>query len=157
MKSKVTRPAVGTVIEIALPNGKYAYGRVYEDAGLAVYRELSDIRGSPPIGSRDFQFIVGVYDDLFTSKKCKVVGKDPFEGGEDSWPPAHCVVDAISGDCNIYHHGKMEPALPEECREMEIAAVWNLDQVIDRILNGDDSKYLKSLRTGLPEKKSKIQ
>ena len=60
---KRSRPKPGTVVQIPLPDGKYAYGRVYDDAGLGVYRQVSDLPGRPPIGSRDFQFIVGVYNE----------------------------------------------------------------------------------------------
>jgi hypothetical protein len=150
-------PVPGAVIQIALPNGKFAYGRLYRDASIGIYQEVSDVPAKPPIGSRDFRFNVGVYKDVLTSEKCAVVGEDPFVEGEDPWPPAHCIVDPISGECSIYHHGEIKPALPEECQGLETAAVWELEHIIDRILNGNDSRYLQSMRTGSPKKKSTVQ
>jgi hypothetical protein len=156
MRTK-TRPQAGSVVQIRLPNGKYAYGRVYGEAGIGIYRQTSDQPGKPPVGSRDFQFLVGVYDDVLTSGKTPVVGKDPFVESEDTWPPPSCIIDPISGEYSIYHHGKIQRALPEECRNLEITAVWSLDHIIDRILNGDESRFLKSLRTDLPGRKNTVQ
>ena len=151
------RPKPGAVVEIKLPNGKYAYGRVYADAGIGIYLNLSIRPGEPPIGSRDFLFNVGVYEDVLTSGKCPVVGQDPFHNGEDEWPSPHCIIDPISGECSIYHRGKITPALPEECEGLEIAAVWDLDHIIDRTLNGNDSRYLQSLREGMRQRRSPVQ
>src|SRR6185437_14617343 len=155
---KKMRPKPGTVVEIGLPNGKYAYGRVYDEAGIGIYRKVSEVAGQPPIGSRDFQFIVGVYDDVLTSGQCRVVGQDPFGEDEDPWPPPRAIIDPISGKCSIYHHGKIRPAVTEECQNMEITAVWDLHHIIDRILNGNNSIYLKSMSLGMAEpKKSTVQ
>ena len=154
---KISRPSPGAVVQISLPFRKYAYGRVYEEAGIGIYRQISDEPGQPPIGSRDFQFIVGVYEDVLTSGKCPVVGTDPFENGEDWWPPPRAIIDPISGECSIYHHGKIVPALPEECERLEITAVWDLNHIIDRIIHGGNSRYLQSLRSGLPRRQSSVQ
>ncbi|MFC8597339.1 Imm26 family immunity protein [Isoptericola sp. NPDC057191] len=37
MRSQAPEP--GTVIQIALPDGRYAYGRVLRDASVAFYRQ----------------------------------------------------------------------------------------------------------------------
>ena len=84
------------MVEIPLPAGKYAYGRLYEDAGIGIYRKVSDRPGNPPVGSRDFMFVVGVYEDVLTSGKWPVIGEDPFSSGEDTWPPRSCIIDPIS-------------------------------------------------------------
>lgn len=57
-------PQVGDVIQVALSTGRYAYGRVLRDASVAFYSETTAEPGLPPIGSRDYQFVVGVYDDV---------------------------------------------------------------------------------------------
>jgi hypothetical protein len=46
----------------------------------------------------------------------------------------------------IYHHGKTTAASEKECQHLEVAAVWDEGHIIDRILNGNENKYLKSLR-----------
>ena len=152
-----SRPKPGAVVQMNLPDGRYAYGRVYDDGAIGIYRETSGLPGKPPIGSRDFQFIVGVYDDVLTSGKCPVVGEDPFGEGEESWPPPHAIIDPITGSCSIYHHGTIRPVLPEECEGLEVTAVWDLQHIIERILNGNESRYLKSLQMNLPKRKSTVQ
>ncbi len=151
------KPTLGAVVQIPLHNGKFAYGRLYKDASIGIYERLSDVPGKPPIGSRDFRFNVGVYKDVLDSGKCAVVGEDPFSVDEDSWPPPHCIVDPISGEYSIYHHGEIRPALPEECQGLEIAAVWELEHIIDRIMHGEESRYLKDVPLDRHTQKTKIQ
>ena len=71
------RPRVGAVIQLTLPSGRYAYGRVLRDANVAFYSETTTEPGLPPVGSRDYQFVVGVYDDVFSSVNITVVSHDP--------------------------------------------------------------------------------
>jgi hypothetical protein len=131
-----SKPKVGDVVEIMLPNGGAAYGRVLRDASIAVYRGA--LEGSPPIGSRDYQFVVGIYEDAL--RDLPVIGNDPSVSDEDDWPPPYCVTDQITGRMSIYHHGETIPAEPEACEGLEPAAVWDLHQIVERIesSNGSD-------------------
>ena len=133
MKKKV-RFKVGDVFQIELPDGRYAYGRVYKDAAVGIYRRLTDAPRQPPIGSRDFMFIVGMYEDILTSGQCPVVGHDPFGDTESSWPPPNYIRDQISGEYSIYHEGEIRDATEAECRGLEEAAVWDLHHIIERIM-----------------------
>ena len=90
------RPIVGAVVQVGrCPHDRYAFGRVYRDASVGFYRARSTDSGQPPIGSRDFAFFVGVDDEAF--KQLRVVGTDPFEVGEDEWPPPSSIRDPITG------------------------------------------------------------
>ncbi len=131
-------PKVCDVVEILLPSGGVAYGRVLRDASIAVYDRVGSDPGSPPIGSRDYLFTVGIYEDAL--KKLPVVGHDPSQSHDDDWPPPHCVTDKITGRKSIYHHGEMTPADPEACEGLEPAAVWDLHHIVERIesSNGSD-------------------
>lgn len=128
------RPRVGDVIQVTLPTGCYAYGRVLRDASVAFYSGTTAEPGLPPIGSRDYQFIVGVYDDVLGSDGAPVVGHDPSQEPEDDWPPPNLIRDPISGAMSIYHHGQIRPATPEEAERLEPAAVWDLHHLIDRLM-----------------------
>jgi hypothetical protein len=147
MKRK-SRPRPGTVVQISLPDGRYAYGRVYGDAGLAVYVQLTTSPGNPPLGSREFLFNVGVYDSVLTSGYCPIVGEDPFLNGESPWPPPKCIMDVLSGASRIYHEGKIRSASPNGIMNLEVSAVWSLEQIVERIINGDQSKYLRNVNAG---------
>jgi len=128
------KPPLGDVIQFVLPSGCYAYGRVLRDASVAFYTETTTEPGLPPIGSRNYQFVVGVHDDVFNSESVAVVGHDPSQAPEDDWPPPYCVRDPISGEMKIYHHGMLRAATPRECEGLEPAAVWELHHLIDRLM-----------------------
>jgi hypothetical protein len=131
---KKIRIKIGNVFQIALPNGKYAYGRIYNDAAVGIYRAVSDGPFMPPIGSRDFLFNVGMYDDVLKSGECPIVGHDEFTNGESEWPPPHYIKDIITGEFSIYYKGKIRKSSKNECDGLEETAVWGLEHIIPRIM-----------------------
>jgi hypothetical protein len=135
---------VGDVFEIALPNGQFAYGRVYKEASVGIYRKTTPESGHPPIGSNDFAFIVGMYRDVLESGKVKIVGHDPFPSDDAAWAPPRYIYDIIAEGYDIYHHGKSRPAKGEEWKGLEQAAVWDYDDIVKRILAGGDAEASKS-------------
>jgi hypothetical protein len=64
-------PPAGTLIEISLPNGRCAYGLVYKDAGLAIYRDTSDECGQPRDTSTEYRFIVGAETALYSDRRVR--------------------------------------------------------------------------------------
>lgn len=128
------KPKVGDVIQLTLPSGRYAYGRVLRDASVAFYSETTAESGMPPVGSRNYQFVVGVDADVLTSEGVSVVGHDPTRDPEDDWPPPNSVHDPISEVVSIYHHGQMRAATAEESEGLEPAAAWELHHLIDRLM-----------------------
>lgn len=126
---------VGDVFEIPLPDGRFAYGRIYKDASVGIYRQVTSKSGNPPIGSRDFLFIVGITDRDIKTGKLKIVGHDPFANNESSWPPPYSIINTYDGTYSIYHLGEIRKASKEECVGLEEAAVWDIKyHVIPRIM-----------------------
>jgi hypothetical protein len=123
----------GAVCQFALGGGRFAYGRLYRDASVAICATVTPEPGRPPIGARDFLFTVGIYEDVPGSSECPIVGLDPFAPGEHEWPPPHKIVDPISGASRIYHRGEIRPATEPETRDLETAAVWDLHHIVERI------------------------
>lgn len=134
-RGKRIRPKIGDVFEIPLPDGRFAYGRVYDDAGVGIYNTITELSGSPPIGCRDFMFNVGMYEDILKSGKWQIVGHDPFESDESAYPPPSYIHDDLSGEYSIYHRGEIRPASESECSGLEEAAVWDTHHIIERIMN----------------------
>ena len=126
------RPQLGTVLEVSLPDGRFAYGRLYRDAAVCFYGEVSTVPGHPPLGNRDFIFCVGIYDDAVND--WPIVGMDSFLADEDSWPPPSGIIDPISGNRRVYHRGQIRDAEPSDGAELEPAAVWDKHHIIDRLL-----------------------
>ena len=137
MKKRIRRK-VGDVFQISLPNGRYAYGRIYRDASVGIYRKITDEPRNPPIGSRDFMFHVGMYDDIIKSGEFPIVGRDPFENSESEWPPPNFIKDQISGEYSVYHKGEIRKASESECKGLEEAAVWDSHHIVDRIMHNSD-------------------
>lgn len=129
------RRRLGDVIEVPLPRGRFAYGRVYRDAQIGFYRARTTEPARPPIESRDFAFSVGVEDQAF--KELQVVGADPFAPDEDDWPPPASVRDVITGQYSIYHRGAIRPSTVDEAAHLEPAAVWGLSHLQARLDRGE--------------------
>jgi len=125
------KPKVGDVVEIALPSGGSAYGRVLKDASIAIYGVTSAAPGHAPVGDRDYQFVVGIYEDAL--RGLPVVARDESLSEDDEWPPPFGVTDAISGEKRIYHRAAMRSASSPEVDDLEPAAVWELEHIVDRI------------------------
>lgn len=142
-KERKRRLKLGDIYEISLPNGKKAYGRLFKEYTLAIYREIcSDFDKLPE--KEEYQFFVGVYKDLLQDGVWRIVGNRKFNREEEAWAPPQCVVDAITGIGSIYYKGEIIPCSYEECKDLEIVSANDRHHVIDRIM-GDD-KWLKSLK-----------
>lgn len=147
MKSRA--PRIGDVIQIAIPGG-FAYGRVLRDASVAFYRQFSLVAGQPPLGSRDYLFVVGVYADALASQDAPVVGHDPSHGPEDDWPPPTSITDPISGEVKIYHYGVIRDAQTSEVLGLEPAAVWDLQHIGRRLMGSQRHRLDQRIEIGPP-------
>lgn len=124
------RPEVGNVVQFELLDRTCAYGRVLRDASVAFYRTTTDGPGEPPIGSRDFEFTVGVYEDVL--RAAEIVGHDPSATELEDWPPPYSVRDPIGGGYEVYERGELRSATANECLGLEPAAVWDLPHILER-------------------------
>ena len=129
---KKAKIKLGDIFQIPLPNGKFAYGRVYRDACIAIYQEMTDLPNQVPKEEK-FQFIVGFYQDILKTGQWQLVGNRPFQNKDEEWPPPMFVIDKISGGFSIYHKGEFSKSKKEECLGLEEAAVWDAEHIIDRI------------------------
>lgn len=121
---------------IPLPNGKFAFGRIFKDACIAIYQYIGDAIEDLP-KDEIYQFTVGIYKDVLLSGQWSIVDNRPFKDGDEAWPPPMCVIDTISGEYSIYHRGELSNSNKKECRNLEEAAVWEAEHIIGRIM-GDD-------------------
>jgi len=121
-------PRVGDIFEIPLPNGRFAYGKVFRDASVGIYETVSDTPMRPPIQSA-FAFVVGLYEYILADGIWSIVGQEPFESTDAEWPPPYFIKDPISGDYSRYHKGVITESSETECRGLEQAAVWDADDI----------------------------
>ena len=126
----------GDLYAIPLPNGTFAFGRTFKDACIAIYKHIGkSIEDLPQID--EYQFTVGIYNDVLKSGVWPVVGYRPFKNDDEQWPPPMCVIDSISGEYSIYHKGEFKSSNKSECEGLEVAAVWEAEHIIDRITGED--------------------
>jgi hypothetical protein len=130
------RIKLGDVHAIVLPNQKFAFGRVFWDASIGIYKHIGDNIDDLPT-TEEYQFVVGVYADVLKSGNWPVVDNRPFSNNDEKWPPPNCVKDKISGGYSIYYRGEFRKASKEECEGLETAAVWEAEHIIDRIMGSD--------------------
>jgi hypothetical protein len=136
MKKNRKRLKLGDVYAILLPNSKYAFGRTFFDASIGIYKHIGEKIDDLP-KTEDYQFIVGIYEDVLKSGQWPVVDNRPFKNDEEKWPPPMCVIDSITGEYSIYHKGEFRDASKSECEGLEMAAVWEAEHVIDRVMGED--------------------
>lgn len=119
---KRKRIKIGDVYAIPLPNGKYAFGRKFKDAGIGIYKYIGEgIEDIPK--DEEYQFIVGVYEYVLKSGDWTVVENRPFKSDDEAYPPPSCIIDSISGEYSIYYKGEIRSATKSECEGLEVAAV----------------------------------
>ena len=137
------RLKLGDIYEIPLPNGLNAYGRLYKEYTLAIYKKrclsVEDLDSS-----EDYEAFIGVYKDLLQDGEWKVVGTRPFAEEEEAWPPPMVVVDAITKRGSLYYKGVITPCSYEECKDLEVVAAWDRHHVVDRLMGID--KWEKTIR-----------
>jgi len=133
---KRKRIKIGDVYAIPLPNGNFAFGRIFKDAGIGIYKYIGEsIEDIPKV--EEYQFIVGVYEYVLKSGDWTVVENRLFKSDNEAFPPPTYIIDSISGEYSIYHKGEIRSATKSECEGLEVTAVWADNHIIDRIM-GDD-------------------
>lgn len=131
MKKK--RIKLGDIYSIPLPNGKFAFARLYKEYTLAIYKNIyNDISELP--SNEEYMFFAGVYKDLLQDGEWENVANRPFKSDEDAWPPPQCIKDKISGKYSLYYKGNIMPSTEDECKELEHVAAWDRNHIVDRIM-----------------------
>ena len=134
------RYRVGAVVAIPLPDGRFGYGRLYENLNIGLFRVVSDdlldvaevIRH--PVGPVLFFADAPVRDGTWP-----VIGSFPFKSEKESWPPP------ARGHGLVYWVGRdMKLASSEaELAGLEYDTLRDADEIVRRVY----------LANGLPPKR----
>ena len=136
------RRIVGNVGAFKLPNGKYGFGRIFTYADVAFYKHIGDNEKDLPT-TEDYAFIVAVYNSAVT--EMKYVDKRPYADESEVTSPPKAMKDCISGEYSIYYaNGKIVPSTYEQCKDLEVCAVWELAHAADRLMGSD--KWLRAVK-----------
>ncbi len=143
----------GAFIEIALPNGKFSYGRILPKAGYAFYNIYSDSKISDinKIKNSKVLFILGVYKHAITKNRWKIIGNSELESELNKMPLEFIQDQLDPTQFEIYdpNTGEIKPATKAECLGLECAAVWEPEHVEDRIIDyfeNRPNRWIESLK-----------
>ena len=133
---KRQKETIGSIVELILENGKYAYAQLLEN-GTAFFDYLAptSLKDFSVLEGRGILFIVAIYKDVITHGHWLKVGKLPIRK-ELEILPLKFIQDAIHPDqFELYdpNSGKTTSVSKEECRGLERASVWDQHHIEDRI------------------------
>jgi len=126
---------LGDIVDIPLPNGSFAFGRLYNDASIGVYDliALSSL-SVDEISKYKIRFFSGVFDTYIKNGNWKIIGNIPFEKQDDSWPPAQYIQDIINPDkYSIYYKGEIIAASKEEISGLEQQIMRKPEELVELI------------------------
>ncbi|WBY08217.1 Imm26 family immunity protein [Sphingomonas sp. 7/4-4] len=131
----------GQVLKIKLQNGMFSLGISLKEPIISffdrVYRE-DDLPQS--VNNIPIAFSIMVMNSAITSGRWEVIYSSEIPDQLKSIPK-FCKKDQVTGELSIYHEivelapHYERPASLEECKELEVAAVWEAEHVEDRLLD----------------------
>ena len=141
----------GDILLIGQNNHKYCFARVLREPFVAFYDLITDEQPElVTITSAPIAFIIAVMNHAIISGTWSIIGNKTLPE-ELRQEPLFCKKDAITGNMFIYRDstGEEYPATQEQCKNLEVAAVWEPDHVEDRLQDyfaGRLNKWEQNLR-----------
>jgi hypothetical protein len=146
----------GDVIQLSLPNGKYAYGRVGDGETIHVYSGLTDRPNSPPIGSRTFLFNRTGIVSLIKDGTLPIVGFDAWDNDEPG-RISRCYTGAYPSFCLNDSLGNAKWVSAIECWGLSNCGWYDLQTFVDRILEGEFGRIAISEWPILPDEQGQLK
>ena len=145
---------LGSVVAIPLPDGKFAYAKLFKDHTFGVYDLVSSklLPVSDVIRNR-FSFYQSSTDVAIKSGEWPVIGTESFIDENSAWPPpqATCYLRetnewTMGGIPRVDHKGQMRVATLDEVRGLDILSACHLpellvERIVDRLVNGNHDEY----------------
>lgn len=123
-KKKRIRSKLGDVHQIPLPDGTYAYERLFKEGTLTIYKERSEDANTLP-QKEEYSFFVAVETWVLKDGEFPRVENRPFLSEDDAWPPPRFIRDSLNGKYSLCYKREKTPSTKEECRGLEAVATWS--------------------------------
>jgi hypothetical protein len=131
-----TKHTPGTVLELSLGDGTFAYGLVVGELEVAFFdlHAKAAIADVDAIVARPVLFVLTVYKNVFTTGRWRAIGRVDLDAHvvripdkfmQDLGDPRKCKI--VDADFNT------RPATPDECVGLERVAVWAGEHIEDRL------------------------
>lgn len=153
-KSKRILARTGAVIAIPLPNGMYAYGKLFHDPYLGIYECLSpSIRPCDEVIKHPVSFFNAINNQAIRTGDWPIIGEEPFLSEEESWPPPQATMYSretnrwtMGGIPRVSYRGETLSATIEDVQGLDIATAnprpeGVIRMIIDRLVNGNHDNY----------------
>ena len=142
----------GLIVAIPLPDGRYAFAKLFKDFDLGVYSLVSDkIETVENIVKHDLTFFQAATDSAIKSGEWPIVGEELFSDEDSSWGPPRAAgilpQDEMGYlDPQLSYKGSERPAKLRELIGLDIESFCQrpelfIQVVVDRLIKGDHTKY----------------
>jgi hypothetical protein len=153
MKTSKQQRTIGAIVKVPLEKGFFGYGRILTGTSFAFYdiRSKEELTDLAEIISSPVLFIISVNNYAVTDRRWVKIGKLPLEKTYTVLPPRY-TQDLLSPDKFkiIYSDGTMKQVTNEECNGLERFAVWQPQQVEERLSDyfaGRKNRYLEQMNS----------
>ena len=126
----------GSILEIPIDKEYYVYAQILFNANYVFfdYKTTVPLTDFTPLKTAPILFIVALYADVVNRGQWLKVGKMDIRD-ECQVLSLKYIKDVIDGSFRLYdpNTGEMRDAAKEECRGLEVAAVWEGYAIEERI------------------------
>lgn len=150
--SSMKYPECGSVVKATLPDGSIAYGCVLKEPLIGFFDKCfsDDLEDLSALEKTPIAFAVWVMRSAIGRSGWPVVGLIDSSTVEHSIQKNFFRQDPISGKLAIVSEDSSErPATFDECFELERAAVWSTEHILERLqshFRGEQSAWVARLR-----------
>lgn len=148
-RNKQTRSR-GDIVQIDLGNGYYGFGQVLESPLMVFFNLKREISPNiEEIVESEVSFIVWVMNYAIIDGIWPIIGRAEVTDKINERPPFY-KQDRLSGKLSVTYTGaEEEPATYADVVNLECAAVWDPEHVVDRLndyFEGRPNKWVESMR-----------
>lgn len=128
---------VGDIVMIPVSDDMFAFGRLLQDASIAIYSFVSKgLVDVSRLESEEVLFDPGIFDTNIANGEWKIIGNIPFHDADDSWPTPKYIQDVINPDkYRLYYKGDIQPAKKQDIEGLERQVLYRPEELIKEIKN----------------------
>lgn len=143
---------VGSIVSIPLPDGQFAFAKVFNDFELGVFDIVADhLLPVDAVLRAPIAFYQAATDRPIKEGSWAVLGVEAFDSDEAAWAPAKAmgVIPGLRinpGMLQITHRGQIRRASLSEVKGMEVASFCQsgeqmVEVIVDRLIHKRDDQY----------------
>jgi hypothetical protein len=153
-KTTKQKISLGDVCAIPMPNGSFAYAKIFRDGEYGVYDLLtSDIAAVHAVLKHSIVFYMVGTDSAIKKGVWPIIGADPFVSDEDAWAPPKASFYlketnewTMGGVPRVIDKGQTRVATFDEVKGLDILMIqprpeYLVEIIVDRLVNSNHADY----------------